>query len=429
MAHVADNVTELPLRRIAVVVYHSNPLLEPGVGDAGGMTVYVRALARALADRGLRTDIFTRATAEDDRITEFSDGVRVIPVDAGQRAPIEKPFQPDFIEEFVAGVRAFAASRRIVYDLVHSHYWQSGLAASNLASAWRVPFVHSPHSLGRVKNRWLAPGEAPEPGRRLAGETEVALGADVLVASTDEEWRQLATLYGAPRDRLKTLHPGVDHFLFNPGDRGAARARLGLDTRSGDPALLLFVGRIQRLKGVDLAIQAVEQLMPALNRPVKLMIVGGASGPDGDDELVRLRSLAQALGIEDAVEFVGPQPHRDLADYYRAADATVVCSYSESFGLTALEAHACATPVVATAVGGLSHIVSDSQTGFLVESRDPAEFAGRLKTILADGALRTRMGEEGLRRSLQFTWEATASEFLELYECLVREDFPEACTC
>ncbi len=427
---VAETVTELPsVRRMAVVAYHSNPLVEPGAGDAGGMTVYVRSLARALADQGLRTDIFTRAADERDRATEISPGVRVIPVDAGPRAPVEKALQPDFIGEFVGGVRAFAASQRVRYDLLHSHYWQSGLAAAELAAFWGVPLVHSPHSLGRVKNRWLAPGESPEPGPRLAGETAVAGRADVLVASTEEEWRQLACLYGAPHDRLKTLHPGVDHSLFSPGERARARVGIGLGSESEEHALLLYVGRIQRLKGIDLAIEATEQLIPALDRPVRLMIIGGASGPEGNAELNRLEGLARSLGIEDAVRFMGPKPHRDLVDYYRAADAVVVCSYSESFGLTALEAHACAAPVVATAVGGLSHIVADGESGYLVESRDPAEFAGRLKTLVADDALRLQMGTEGLRRSMMFEWDATAGEFLELYECLVREDYPEACTC
>jgi D-inositol-3-phosphate glycosyltransferase len=430
---VAEHVTELPsVRRMAVIAYHSNPLVEPGAGDAGGMTVYVRALARALADRGLRTDIFTRAVHEEDRVTELSPGVRVIPIDAGPRYAVEKTRQTDFIDEFVAGVRAFTTSQRLRYDLVHSHYWQSGLAAVELAARWGVPLVHSPHSLGRVKNRWLAPGQAPEPVHRLKGETEVSAAADVLVASTDEEWNQLTCLYDVPHDRLKTLHPGVDHSIFSPGSKSAARSRTGLDAPTGgdeDPAILLYVGRIQPLKGVELAIRATEQLVPVLERPVKLIAVGGASGNEGAHELRRLEELARSLGVTEAVEFAGPKPHHELVHYYRAADALAVCSYSESFGLAALEAHACGTPVVATSVGGLSRIVADGESGFIVESRDPAEFAGRLKTMLADEILRARMRAAASNRSQMFTWDATADEFLELYECLVREDYPEACTC
>jgi D-inositol-3-phosphate glycosyltransferase len=430
---VTEHVTELPsVHRMAVIAYHSNPLVEPGAGDAGGMTVYVRALARALADRGLRTDIFTRAVHEEDRVTDLSPGVRVIPIDAGPRNELEKTRQTEFIDEFVAGVRAFTTSQRLRYDLVHSHYWQSGLAAVQLATRWGVPLVHSPHSLGRVKNRWLAPGQAPEPVHRLKGETEVSTAADVLVASTDEEWNQLTCLYGVPHDRLKTLHPGVDHAIFSPGDHSAARARIGLRASNGDdqdPAVLLYVGRIQPLKGVELAIRATEQLVPVLGRPVRLIAVGGASGSEGVRELERLQELAGSLDVEHSVEFVGPKPHRELVHYYRAADALVVCSFSESFGLAALEAHACGTPVVATAVGGLSRIVADGVSGFIVESRDPAEFAGRLKTILADEILRANMRVAASSMSQTFTWEATADEFLELYECLVRETFPEACTC
>jgi D-inositol-3-phosphate glycosyltransferase len=432
---VTKPVTELPsVRRMAVIAFHSNPLIEPGAGDAGGMTVYVRALARALAERGLRTDIFTRAADQDDRVTELSPGVRVVPIDAGPRRAVEKARLPEFIAEFVAGARAFAVSQRIRYDLVHSHYWQSGLAAVDLSAQWRVPLVHSPHSLGRVKNRWLAPGQAPEPVRRVRGETEVTTAADVLIASTEEEGNQLSSLYGAPHDRLKILHPGVDHSIFSPGDGNAARKHIGLDaararTLSEDPAVLLYVGRIQPLKGIELAIRATEQLVPVLDRPVKLVAVGGASGTEGPAELERLKRLARSLDVQDAVEFVGPKPHNELVQYYRAAEALVVCSYSESFGLAALEAHACATPVVATAVGGLSHIVSDGESGFLIESRDPAEFAGRLKTILTDDSLRARMGAAANKRSRLFTWDSTADEFLELYECLVREDFPEACIC
>jgi D-inositol-3-phosphate glycosyltransferase len=200
-------------------------------------------------------------------------------------------------------------------------------------------------------------------------------------------------------------------------------------TSSKDPAVLLYVGRIQPLKGIELAIRATEQLVPVLDRPLKLVAVGGASGTEGRAELERLLDLARSLDVQDIVEFVGPRPHRELVGYYRAADALAVCSYSESFGLAALEAHACGIPVVATAVGGLSHIVSDGESGFLVESREPSEFAGRLKTILTDDSLRARMGAAASVKSRMFTWEATADEFLELYECLVREAFPEACTC
>ena len=415
-----------PPRHIAVVAYHSSPLHEPGSGDAGGMTVYVRALARSLTERGIRTDIFTRATNDGPLVVEISPEVRVVSVAAGPRAPVDKETQLEFIDDFVTGVTAFATAQRARYDIVHSHYWQSGLAAKALAKRWNVPLVHSHHTLGKVKNRALAPGDTPEPLSRLSGEAHVIGAADVLVASTEQECEQLALLYGAPMDRVKCLHPGVDHSMFSPGDRDEARAELGLDA---EHAVLLFVGRIQRLKGIDLAIRAMDQLLPALDRPAELLIVGGASGPGGNGEIDRLKDLAHALDVSETLRFTGPQPHGRLVDYYRAADVHLVCSYSESFGLTALEAHACGTPVVGTAVGGLSHIVGDGSSGFLVGSRDPAEFAARLKTLLADGELQDDFSRCAYTRSLSYSWDSTADEFVDLYECLLREDFPEVCTC
>jgi D-inositol-3-phosphate glycosyltransferase len=408
------------------VAYHSSPLHEPGSGDAGGMTVYVRGLARSLSQRGVRTDIFTRATSEGPLEVEISPGVRVISVAAGPREILDKETQLEFVDDFVAGVVAFASAQHLRYDIVHSHYWQSGLAAEALAKRWGLPLVHSHHTLGKVKNRALAPGDKPEPLIRLSGEADVIDAANVLVASTEQEREQLALLYGAPPDRVKWLHPGVDHSMFFPGDRTRARAGLGIDS---DHAVMLFVGRIQRLKGIDLAIRALEQLLPTLDRPADLLIVGGASGRAGNGEIDRLKDLADSLEVADSLRFTGPQPHSRLVDYYRAADVLLVCSYSESFGLTALEAHACGTPVVGTPVGGLSHIVADGYSGFLVGSRDPAEFAARLKTLLADGDLRSDFSKYAYECSLLYSWDSTADEFLDLYECLMREDFPEVCTC
>ncbi|MFN2389997.1 MAG: glycosyltransferase, partial [Actinomycetota bacterium] len=257
------------------------------------------------------------------------------------------------------------------------------------------------------------------------GEDAVIGAADVLVASTDDEFRQLTWLYGAAQDRLKTIHPGVDHDAFHPGPRTEARAEIGL----GDEAVLVYAGRIQPLKGIDLAIRAVEQLVPTLHREVVLLVVGGASGSGGDRELARLGRLARDLGIERNVRFAGPHPHGRLPTFYRAADLVVVCSHSESFGLAALEAHACGIPVVGTAVGGLSHILRDGESGYLVDSRDPAVFAARAKTLLADDELRARFGVAAARRSRRFSWTSTAGSFLALYECLASERLPEVCTC
>lgn len=414
----------MQVRRVAVIAYHSSPLGEPGEGDAGGMTVYVREVAEALARRRVRTDIFTRATPESDRVTEIFPGVRVINIDAGPKEVAGKEALASYVGEFAAGVEDFAWRYGLRYDLVHSHYWQSGLAASALAVAWSVPLVHSQHTLGRVKNRFLPPGGMPEPDSRIAGEEAVMRAADVLVANTDDEWEEMACLYGVSHDRLHTVHPGVDHGLFLPGDRFAARRLLGL----GEEAVMLYVGRIQPLKGLELAVRAAEELIPALDRELVLLIVGGASGPQGEVEVQRLERLVRGLGLERHIRFIGPEPHVRLPVYYRAADVLVSCSYSESFGLAALEAHACGTPVVATAVGGLSYIVRDGSSGFLVETRDPAVFAGRLKTVLSDGDLLSAFQKEAVRTASRFSWEQTAESLLQLYECLMREQFREACT-
>lgn len=387
--------------------------------------MYVRELAEALAERGVQTDIFTRATDLSRPITKLRSGVRVVAIEAGPLAPMPKDELSGHVGAFIAGTRAFATAQRIRYDVVHSHYWQSGLAARALARAWRVPFVHSQHTLARVKNQFLAPGDVPEAQSRIDGEDEIMRAADVLIASTDDEWQQLSCLYAVQHDRLKTVHPGVDHDVFSPGDRRAARDELGLS----DEAVMLYVGRIQPLKGLELGIRAVEKLVPSLDRRLVFYVVGGASGAAGARELARLHALVGSLGLAEHVRFVGATTHDQTPLFYRAADVSVVCSHSESFGLTALEAHACGTPVVGTAVGGLSHIVRNGASGWLLDTRDPGLFADRLRDVLIDDDLRLRFSENALRSAALFSWESTAATLLELYECLMREGWPQLCTC
>lgn len=413
------------IRRVAVISYHSSPLHEPGSGDAGGMTVYVRQLAHALAEVGVWTDIYTRADGPSEGPVSLRPGVRVIPVQAGPLTPISKEELPQHLDAFVGGVRAFATAQRVRYDVVHSHYWQSGLAGAELAQVWGVPLVHSHHTLGRVKNLYLAPGDLPEPESRLDGESRVISSAAALIASTDDEYQQLACMYGAPHDRLKILPPGVDHRSFHPQDKQEAKRRLGIDGRP----VLLCVGRIQRLKGIELAIRATEQLVHALDNEPLLMIVGGASGNGGQDEVDRLEALIDSLGLDRFVSFTGPRPHTELPTYYAASDVVVVCSHSESFGFAALEAHACGRPVVGTPVGGLSYVVGSGRSGYLVDDRDPAVLAGRLKTILADRDLAASFEQDASARSMRFTWERTAASFLELYECVADDVAPELCAC
>ena len=413
------------VRRVAVISYHSSPLTEPGSGDAGGMTVYVRQLAAALAGAGVRTDIFTRAAQGSRRIVELGPGVRVVSIDAGPPALVPKEELTGFTGDFFDGVRAFSAAQRISYDVVHSHYWQGGLVGQSLAAAWGVPFVHSHHTLGLVKNRYLAPGDDPESQARLEAEAAIIEAADVLVASTDDEQRQLACFYGARHDALKTIHPGVDHSVFAPGSRREARAQLGI----GAEPVVLYVGRIQRLKGIDLGLRAFAEARARIGGEATFVIVGGASGRAGELEVERLHSLSRELGVSDHVRFEGPQPHHRLPTYYRAADVVAVCSHSESFGLAALEAQACGLPVVGTAVGGLSHIVHEGMSGFLVGTRDHSVFADRLVQLLSDGTMRESFGAAAAASAARFSWETAAGSFLELYECLVKEDAPEVCTC
>ena len=407
--------------RACVIAYHSSPLQEPGAGDAGGMTVYVRELAAALAEQGVATDIFTRAADEGPTVTELGPEVRVVAIDAGPRSPVAKDRMRHHVGEFTNGVRAFAIGQRIGYDVIHSHYWQSGLAAKALAARWGIPLVHSHHTLGRVKNRWLAPGDSPEPAARLKGEQEVIDAADVLVASTAEEWRHLAELYVADPQRLKVLHPGVAHDLFAPGDRSEARRLLGLD----EGPLLLCVGRIQPLKGLDLAIRALAELQT----PARLLIVGGASGPNGAAELERLRSLTDELDVAERVSWAGAHPHRVLPEYYRAADALLVCSHSESFGLAALEAQSCGIPVIGTRVGGLPDVIGDGSSGVLVDERDPRRLAIEIDSLLRDPSRAAALGVAARQHALRYSWKTMAEDFLDLYECLIREESPEACTC
>ena len=415
----------MSLNRVAVVSYHTSPLLEPGTGDAGGMTVYVREVADALADRGVGTDIFTRATASSSPVTVLRPGVRVVSVEAGPRQEIPKDQLTRYVDRFVAGARAFVTAQRIRYDALHSHYWQSGLAAAALRASWGVPWVHSQHTLARVKNQQLAPGDVPEPRARVEGEDGIMAAADVLIASTDDEWRQLSCLYGVPHDRLKTIHPGVDHDTFHPEGRELARKALGV----GDEAMLVSAGRIQPLKGLTLAIEAVQRLRSMLDREVSLYIIGGPSGASGHEELARLRALTGSLGLSGRVRFVGAARHDDMGSFLKAADVALVCSHTESFGLVALEAHACGTPVVGTAVEGLSHIVRDGITGFLVDTRDPALFASRLERLLSDEAMRSTMGCRAVLVARRFSWETTAGNLLDLYDCLVHERWPQLCTC
>jgi len=382
------------------------------------MNVFIRQAAERLGERGVDVDVFTRCRGGDLPEVEDLGGTRVIRVKAGPCAPVPKDELPRYLPEFLGGVlhRGRALGER--YDVVHTHYWLSGWIGRSAKEIWGVPLVASFHTLGKVKNYFAGRGETPEPGVRLEGEERVIAAADRIMAATPAEAAQLVGLYGAAPERIRVVPPGVDHDLFSPRPRDEARARLHLSGMR----LLLFVGRLQPHKGPDVAVRTLAEAVARDDgRAGELMlaIVGGPSGTTHGAELARLMDLASALGVGERVMLFPPQPQSRLADFYSAADAVLVPSRSESFGLVALEAQACGTPVIAAEVGGLRYVVDDGVSGFLVEGHDPGDHAERVLEILADTALARRMGEAAIERSLRFSWDATAAGMLSVYREVV----------
>lgn len=405
--------------RVAVVSLHTSPLDQPGTGDSGGMNVFIRAAAERLATLGVAVDVFTRCRGGDPpEITDLGGGSRLVRIPAGPCAPVPKEELPRYLPAFLGGVLARQRSEGLAYDLVHSHYWLSGWVGRSTKAIWGVPLVASFHTLGKVKNYSLAVGEAPEPFARLSGEERVIGDADRLVAATPAEAAQLVGLYRADPERIRVIPPGVDPTLFHPRSRGRASARIHL---SG-ARLLLFVGRLQPHKGPDIAVRTLAEAIarePDATRDVVLAIVGGPSGSGHGAEAARLMELAAALGVGERVVLFPPQPQARLGDFYAAAEVVLVPSRSESFGLVALEAQACGTPVVAAAVGGLRHVVDDGRTGYLVEGHDPSDHADRVLSILRDRAAARQMGDAGVARSVRFSWDATAGQMLGVYRELL----------
>jgi len=407
-------------RRVAMLAVHTSPLEQPGTGDAGGLNVYVVETARRLAERGVEVDVFTRATSSSARPSvRLADGVLVRHVPAGPYEGLSKDDLPGQLCAFAAGVmRAEAARPPGWYDLVHSHYWLSGQVGYLAADRWQVPLVHSMHTMARVKNLALADGDTPEPPGREIGEAQVVEAADRLVANTADEARQLVGLYGARPDRVAVVAPGVDLARFTPGtaaERVAARARLGLPAHA---LVLLFVGRIQPLKAPDVLVRAVAHLLderPDLRQRLVVPVVGGPSG-SGLREPESLLRLARELGVEDVVRFERPVAGDDLVRWYRSADAVVVPSYNESFGLVAIEAQACGVPVVAAGVGGLCEAVSDGVSGVLVQDHDPRRWATVLCGLLEDPSRRSRLAAGAVEHAGRYGWDRTVDQLLQVYD-------------
>ncbi|SRX92291.1 Glycosyltransferase MshA [Mycobacterium tuberculosis H37Rv] [Mycobacterium shimoidei] len=398
-------------RRVAVLSVHTSPLAQPGTGDAGGMNVYVLQSALHMARRGVQVEIFTRATASTDPpIVPVAPGVLVRNVVAGPFEGLDKYDLPTQLCAFAAGVlRAEAAHEPGYYDIVHSHYWLSGQVGWLARDRWAVPLVHTAHTLAAVKNAALADGDAPEPPLRTVGEQQVVDEADRLIVNTEDEAAQLVSLHQADPARIDVAHPGVDLDVFRPGDRRAARAALNLPL---DEHVVAFVGRIQPLKAPDILLRAAAKL-----QRVRIVVAGGPSGsglaaPDG---LVR---LAEELGITGRVTFLPPQSRTDLARLFQAADVVAVPSYSESFGLVAVEAQACGTPVVAAAVGGLPVAVRDGVSGTLVAGHDVDRWADAIDDVLRqDGA----MSRSAVKNAATFSWDNTVDALLASYRRAIGE--------
>ena len=398
------------MRRVAILSLHTSPLAQPGVGDGGGMNVYVRELVSALAHAGVDCTTYTR-TWRNDLPAEIlvEPNHRVVHIPAGD---IDMPkgdlvsIVPEFTDGVLRHIKANGGT-----DVIHANYWLSGLSGHILKHELNVPLVSTFHTFARVK----ALGGDPESELRERAEAEVIGCSDAICVSCTEEERQFIQLYGQPPGKIEIVAPGVEHAFFAPGDKRGARKALDL----GDGPVLLFVGRIQPLKGAGVAVQS----LAALNRrDATLIIVGGASGLDGESELAHVHSVIEEHGLSDQVRFVEPQAHHILSTYYRAADVVLVPSRSESFGLVALEAAACGTPVVANAVGGLLTIVEHGRTGFLVADRKPDVFAKHISEILDNPALAHQMSINAAERARGYTWSFAAARLRRAYADLTSRD-------
>ncbi|MGQ9766611.1 MAG: glycosyltransferase [Anaerolineae bacterium] len=412
-------MTNTSLPRIALLSVHTCPLATLGGKETGGMNVYVRELAREFGRRGLAVDVFTRSqNPEIPRISSrlsSAGEVRVIHLSAGPERPYNKNKLYDHLPQFVAEVLAFADTEQIRYDVLHSHYWLSGLVACELRQAWGVPIVHMFHTLARLKNPVAQSAAELEPPLRKEKEAEIMRFADRVVAATTLEREQMEAFYSADLARIVVVPPGVDLSLFRPVPCEQARAAVGLPP---EHHMVLFVGRIQPIKGIDNLIRGLALMFkrrPALRRDVFLAIIGGAGDPTTDEELAHLHDLRTALGVSDVVTFLGSRDQDTLVNYYNAASVVVVPSYYESFGMVALEAMACSTSVIAADVGGLSLNVVDGFNGYLVPLGDVEELAYRLGLLLTQDALRRQLGSQACRWAQRFSWQNIADETLAVY--------------
>ena len=403
--------------KIATLMVHTSPLDQAGVGDAGGMNVYVVETAKKMAQAGVSVDIFTRANKPNlPESVEIAEGVNVKHLVAG---PFEGLSKEELPSQLGALTSAFLNHQKQLpsnyYSLLHSHYWISGQLGWMISEASSIPLIHTMHTTAKVKNLNLAAGEKPEPHTRAIGEEQVVQAATGLIANTDAEAASLVSLYEACPDRVFVVAPGVDLQTFSPGDgKAAARNRLNI---APDAIMLTFVGRVQPHKGPDVLLKAAAEMVmhtPHLRAKLAVVIIGGASG--SINELEKIKSLARFLKIEDITHFIEPASREVLPDWYRASDLVCVPSYSESFGLVAIEAQACGTPVVATAIGGLRTAVSDGISGSLVDGHDPKAWSAVISRLIMEPQRRLLLGMNAVEHASHFGWQGTARKTLDVYD-------------
>ena len=397
---------------------HTSPLEQAGTGDAGGMNVYVVESAKRIAESGVKVDIFTRANRPNlPEVVEIGDGVNVVHLEAGPYGSVTKDELPSQICALMSSYLRYELQKSPgYYDLIHSHYWISGQLGWLVSERYGIPLVHTMHTMAKVKNQSLAEGESPEPQSRAIGEEQVVKASSALIANTASEAASLVSLYDACPDNVFVVSPGVDLRTYKVnGGKKSAREKLSM---AQEQLMLLFVGRIQPHKGPEVLIRAVAEMVqhtPLLRGKLRAVIMGGPSG-NGSSEPERLEALAKFLGVSDIVQFIPPVPHEELSDWYRAADLVCVPSYSESFGLVALEAQACGTPVVATAVGGLRAAVADGISGVLVDGHNPKAWSATLMRLLMEPQRRVLLSMGAVEHASHFGWDATARGILDVYD-------------
>lgn len=411
---------------IAMLSYHTCPLATLGGKDTGGMNVYVAELTRQLGRMGVHVDVFTRSQDEHvpHVVHSLGYGNRVVHVPAGPEFPLPKKELAEYIPIFANEIERFAAEKNIHYDLIHSHYWMSGIAAEQLKTHWQVPVLQMFHTLGLMKNRIAQSPEEMEGDYRSKGEKRVMQMADKIVAATPAEEAQLEFLYGLDRQKIVTIPPGVDTSRFYPIEQEEAKEAINIPCKN---RLLLFVGRIEPLKGLQNLLKAIA-LIRERRTPAEtcycLVVIGGdpnASIEAMSSEMINIKRLSKELGLEDLVVFLGKRAQDTLPYYYSAADILIMPSYYESFGMVALEAMACGTPVVASQVGGLPFLVQDGKTGFVVPGGDPEALVEPLMKLMNNDELRETMGKQAAEYALQYDWKLISERMIDVYQTLLKK--------